>query len=283
MTSRLDDMHIKRLGRELSFQRKKVLATSLLSSQDSDDDKLLINEHVQGTLALKLPSMRVQKKSFSSLFNGNLTDEDLSDSKLTRNGSKRISRQLSGKDGEAESPKTRPVHRRASDNTKMRTSLHRSRNSGKDSDPESAAGRRVSDTSKIKGTSGSNLVPAEDSNFIAPIRRQRGSLTLFLKNSEKRKNGSRKPSIGDNNIEYNDEYAMTVAESVKKLSDYVQKSFSDVHDVFENTVAHNSSELMPIVEPLVSTISEKSEDSTEKELLLPSITLPSITSPSCKK
>lgn len=65
--------------------------------------------------------------------------------------------------------------------------------------------------------SGSNLVPAEDSNFIAPIRRKRGSLKLFLKNSGKRKNGSRKPCFGDN-IEYNDEYAMTEVESLKKLS-----------------------------------------------------------------
>lgn len=68
---------------------------------------------------------------------------------MTRNDSKRISRQLSGKDGEAESPKTRPVHRRASDNTNMGTSFHRSWNSGKDSDPKSAAERRVSDTSKM--------------------------------------------------------------------------------------------------------------------------------------
>lgn len=47
---------------------------------------------------------------------------------------------------------------------------------------------------------------------------------------------------------------------------------SDFYDIFDNTVFHKSSELMPIVEPLVSTISEKSEDITEKEILLPSIT-----------
>jgi hypothetical protein len=288
MTSRLDDMHIKRMSRELSIKIKEILAVSLLPSKDSNDEEHLMNRNMRAPITIKLPSMsKIRKKSFFDLFNGNLTDEDFDDSRPRRQSSRKLQisekeyqsagsdsglrtpirrnnstmkRNLSGKNeirnrGKDGGDSYELPNRRASDTARMKPYI---RNTGKDSgDSDDLLDRRASGTSRKK----SHSISANQMGEIPPIRRQRNSMSLFLKNSEKRVNGSRKPSLneGEKGVEYNDAYVTTVVESVKQLSYYVQNIVGN--NCFELPIVGPSSELLPIVEPSRG----RNEDSSDKE------------------
>lgn len=172
---------------------------------------------------LKLPSTSKMKpkKSFSSLFNGEHTGEDLSESKpRTRQNSMFL-----GKDGDQEpnTPKRRPSatpQRRGS----VTYSNLGSRSTPSKGGDQIAPRSRASSLTVTTGKSLNDLIGVGDPNFIAPIRRQRNSISLFLKNSENRINGSRRSSIKDSSVEYNDVYLETLTEASKKLVEFCQES-----------------------------------------------------------
>jgi hypothetical protein len=269
MTSRLDNMHIKRLSRELSIKRKEALAKSLISRSNSIKNDEITDQNIPPSYFIKLPSMSKikQKQSFSSLFNGDKSDDESIDSKPR---SRSNSHNMSGKNMEQESTRIRNElsmfpKRRASINTQKQINLAdinqtaiRRRSSCLNSILEQESNRLRNELSMVSKRRASdstqtairrkskclnslspgmslNEIVSEDIAPITPIRRQRNSISLFLQNSANRKNGSRRSSIKNaSTVQYNDAYLKTITEASKKLLEFCQESGENDSDTSED-------------------------------------------------